>query len=253
MSNNCTNCKHLGVVCDELSLQVGKLAKLVEELRMKIKMSHQTPSAQSDPGNAAKARKYPRMESSPRLTRSKNKPENKSTSNNEVIIATQSPNAIVKPVSADNSDNIILLPEISTLATSLPSTSALSIVSTSSSLSKTGTTEKTVIGGTTDVFLTAAPKRVWIFITNMSIATSSEDIIKFVLAKFKIKLEPSHCVRLTKANVDVATLDYVSFRVRIMGDVESDVLNASNWPSGVHVRKFKPTKNVKRSAVNLIT
>lgn len=102
----------------------------------------------------------------------------------------------------------------------------------------------------TDTIIAAAPKRNWIYVSNLPVHTKSEDIIKYIAAKFYVESKFIRCLPLTKSNVDIGNLDFISFRVGVVGDVINALEKKTNWPSGIVVRKFQHnnSKNGKRQA-----
>lgn len=71
-------------------------------------------------------------------------------------------------------------------------------------------------------------------------STDPENLSNFLKEKLSVASE-STVVRVHKlvpAGKDLATLDYVSFKVVVPGDLFTVLLSPSIWPKGVHVREF---------------
>lgn len=71
--------------------------------------------------------------------------------------------------------------------------------------------------------------------------TESENLSNFLKDKLSMASE-STVVRVHKlvpAGKDLATLDYVSFKVDVPGDLFTVLLSPSMWPKGVRVREFE--------------
>ena len=95
---------------------------------------------------------------------------------------------------------------------------------------------KTVIIGTKrSSFLKGVSAKSSLFITRLSPSTSSKDIESFVKENFNITIE---CQKLvTKYD------SYASFKILLDTKYFDTLLNPSNWPEYVLVRKFFESKN----------
>lgn len=104
-----------------------------------------------------------------------------------------------------------------------------------------------------DNMLTAAVQRKWLYLSNLPNNTTIESVIKYVSIKFKIPSQSIRCVSLVKRNMDTSTLDFVSFRVGILGHDINDVTNISNWPRNIIVRPFESRSKNRNPVVSSIT
>lgn len=80
-------------------------------------------------------------------------------------------------------------------------------------------------------------------------STESDNLAVFLKTKLKIASD-STVVRVHKlvpAGKDLSTLDYVSFKVDVPGNLFNELLSPSMWPKGIRVREFEHRPRKPRS------
>lgn len=72
-------------------------------------------------------------------------------------------------------------------------------------------------------------------------STESDSLAAFLKGKLNIASETTEVRvhKLVRPGIDLATLDYVSFKVDVPGHLFNELLSSAMWPKGVRVREFE--------------
>lgn len=232
MASNCLHCEKLLQIVIDLSTKVDQLIRSVNNIAPNSVIIDATPTdltaaiiqpLQSQPLTSNPALSQPAyriMQPSPRLTRSQ-------------ASATSAPLA-VPPVKHKKSKKVAHKENVIGVShmplTSTPKDAAINLVGC----------------GPPILDLKVAEPRKMLYISNLDPHTSEEQLCAIIKSKFGIKT--MKCSKLVPADRDLATLEYVSFKVLVPENGFVKFLDSNSWPSGVIVREFVPrTKNLKNT------
>uniref|UniRef100_A0A182M190 Uncharacterized protein n=1 Tax=Anopheles culicifacies TaxID=139723 RepID=A0A182M190_9DIPT len=90
---------------------------------------------------------------------------------------------------------------------------------------------------TLDFVLPAEP-RAWLFFTRFSPRVTTEQIATMVQGRLAIGPDAVIVRRLTKRDVDVASLSFVSFKIGVPLSLRDKALLADTWPPGLSFKEF---------------
>ena len=98
----------------------------------------------------------------------------------------------------------------------------------------------------------AAPQKL-LFLSNFDPLTTCDQVKSYILNQFDCSVQL--CRKLVRKEVDVTSLQFVSFKISISINKMSLLLNPSDWPSGIRMGESipKPSKNLQQTQINQTT
>lgn len=96
------------------------------------------------------------------------------------------------------------------------------------------------------ISLSAAVRRTWVYVSNLPSSTKSAEVCDFIRGRFKVRDPRMKCISLVKRSTsNLNDLDFISFKVGILNHDLAKVLNLSQWPDGIIVRKFVEHSSIR--------
>lgn len=89
----------------------------------------------------------------------------------------------------------------------------------------------------TDV-LDVIVKKKFVHISSFKPTVTVDNIISYIESNTEIGKQHIECTRLTKKDVDVATLKHVNFKVGVTPCFYDDIVKPSLWPTNIKIRPF---------------
>ena len=90
--------------------------------------------------------------------------------------------------------------------------------------------------------------REWLYVSRLKTSVTSTQLIKFAADKLNLDESRFQCHILIKKGVDLAALEFVSFKLGIPKSCFNILKDPSFWPKGVLVKScFDVSKNIPRA------